>query len=163
MCFASATHNMPPLFPFPLSCLTALLLCFASQHCFLLSLLQCVKLRLLLGLSQPSLSSGEVVSSHIPPCSARTVARITGMVATALSYGLTAPHSRFLHPCLHGDLCPLKKTRLEGCSLAGPRASTAPGPSVVERDLRLPVISFPALKHSADEGPWSSLENNPYP
>lgn len=39
--------HMPPLFPFPLACITALLLRLASQRCFLLSLLRCVKLRLL--------------------------------------------------------------------------------------------------------------------
>lgn len=41
---------------------------------------------------------------------------------------------------------------MEGCSPAGPAALTAPGPLAVERDLQLPVISFPALKHDADEG-----------
>jgi len=57
-----------------------------------------------LGLSQPPLSSGVVVSSRISPCSARMVAQITGMLSTALSYSLTAPH-----PCPHGDLCPLRR------------------------------------------------------
>lgn len=105
-----------------------------------------------LGSSQPSLSSTAVVSSWIPPCSARTDAQVTGMLPTALSYSLTAPHSQFLHPCLHRDLFPLKETRLEGCSPTGPGALTAPGTLTVESDVRLPVISFPALKHSADEG-----------
>lgn len=51
-----------------------------------------------LGLSQLSLGSRAAVSSQIPPCSARTVAQITGMLYAALSYNLTAPHSWFLHP-----------------------------------------------------------------
>lgn len=139
------TH-MSLLFPFPLACITALLLCLASSQ-VLLSAISSVlpEAQGAGGLSQPSLSSA--VSSWIPPCSARTVRsqRCCTLPSFTTCQVLIADSSILICP---ETFVP------EGDQAGGlqPGALTAPGPLAVENDLQLPVVSFSTLKHSVHQG-----------
>lgn len=79
-CALHLPHTHATAVPLPLACITALLLCLASQ--VLLSAISSAvpETQVAGGLSQPSLSSAATVSSWIPPCSARTVAQVRDVV-----------------------------------------------------------------------------------